>query len=354
VLEQLGLLARVEQFRPRPATRRSLLTVHSAAYLDHLLASDRAGRGLLDYGDTPAWRGVYRRARLVAGGSLLMAELVAGGRVAHAFNPAGGLHHARRDRAAGFCPVNDIVLALRRLQRRYAFRRPAVLDVDGHHGDGTQEILDDEPVLTISLHQYDGRFYPKTGRLDESGRGAGEGYHVNLPLPRGAGDAAYAAALEQVVEPLLDAYRPDVLLLQYGVDAHALDPLVGLRLTTRSFRAIAALAHRVAHRHSEGRLLVFSGGGYQPEAVARCWAVLLAELTGYRPPESVDDVQSFSDDPDALRAALAMVDEAESRFRRAGPLAQMCRQQTSEGGRGESVRSAVERAAAQKGAQPGQ
>src|SRR2546421_155732 len=157
----------------------------------------------------------------------MMADLVGSGRLAHAFNPAGGLHHARRDRAAGFCPVNDIVLAVRRLQRRYGFLRPAVLDVDGHHGDGTQELLNDEPLLTISLHQYDGRFYPKSGRLDESGAGAGEGYHVNLPLPRGAGDGVYAAALEGVVGPILDAYRPDVLLLQYGVDAHALDPLVG-------------------------------------------------------------------------------------------------------------------------------
>src|SRR5439155_24665440 len=150
-----------------------------------------------------------------------------------------------------------------------------------------------EPLLTISLHQYDGRFYPRSGRLDESGKGAGKGYHVNLPLPRGAGDAAYGAALEQLVAPLLHAYRPDVLLLQYGVDAHALDPLVGLRLSTRSYRASAALAHRVAHHHCDGRLLVFSGGGYQPEAVARCWAVLLAELTGFEPEEAIDDPPPF-------------------------------------------------------------
>jgi acetoin utilization protein AcuC len=257
---------------------------------------------------------VYRRAKLVAGGSLLMADLVGRGEVAHAFNPAGGLHHARRDRAAGFCPVNDVVLAVRRLQRRYRFRRTAILDVDGHHGDGTQELLYDEPLLTISLHQYDGRFYPRSGRLDEVGTGAGAGYHVNLPMPRGAGDRAYQAALELVVEPLITRYRPDVLLLQYGVDAHARDPLVGLRLTTRGFRAVAALAHRLAHALCQGRLLVFSGGGYDPDAAARCWVVLLAELTGTQPLVSVDDPESTVEEPAAYAAALEMISEAQERF----------------------------------------
>jgi acetoin utilization protein AcuC len=314
LLERSGLLAHLDVRRPDPARRRDLLAVHSPEHLDRLLSGDRAGRGVLDYGDTPAWRGVYRRARLVAGGSLLMADLVGRGDAAHAFNPAGGLHHARRDRAAGFCPVNDVVLAVRRLQRRHRFRRPAILDVDGHHGDGTQELLYEEPVLTISLHQYDGRFYPRSGRLDETGEGAGAGFHVNLPMPRGAGDQAYQAALERVVEPLLARYRPDVLLLQYGVDAHARDPLVGLQLTTRGYRAVARLAHRLAHALCDGRLLVFSGGGYDPDTAARCWVVLLAELTGVQPLVPVDDPQSSDEEPAAYAAALAMIDEAEERF----------------------------------------
>ena len=314
LLERSGLLARLDVRRPVAARRRDLLSVHSPEYLDHLLAADRAGRDMLDYGDTPAWRGVYRRARLVAGGSLLMADLVGRGDAVHAFNPAGGLHHARRDRAAGFCPVNDVVLAVRRLQRRYRFRRPAILDVDGHHGDGTQELLYEEPVLTISMHQYDGRFYPRSGRLDEVGVGAGAGYHVNLPMPRGAGDRTYQAALERVVEPLVRSYRPDVLLLQYGVDAHAQDPLVGLRLTTRGFRTVATLAHRLAHALCDGRLLVFSGGGYDPDTAARCWAVLLAELTGTQPTVPVDDPESGDDDPAAYEAALEMLAEAKQRF----------------------------------------
>ncbi len=314
LLQHAGLLEHLLVHRPLPASRRELLRVHDSAYLDFLLRSDRLGSGVLDYGDTPAWRGVYRRARLVAGGSLAMADLVGRGEVAHAFNPAGGLHHARRDRAAGFCPINDIVLAVRRLQQRYRFRRPAILDVDGHHGDGTQELLYDEPILTISLHQYDGRFYPKTGRLDEIGTGRGEGFHLNLPMPRGTGDRAYAEALSTCVEPILDLYRPDVLLLQYGVDAHALDPLVGLRLTTSSYRAIAALAHRVAHRHSAGRLLAFSGGGYNPDVAARCWAILLAELTGATPHIPLDDDFPSEETPEVLSAATAMLAEARERF----------------------------------------
>jgi acetoin utilization protein AcuC len=316
LLRRTGLLEQLRLVRPEPARRRELLTVHSEAYLDHLLAGDRAGKGLLDYGDTPAWRGVYRRARLVAGGSLAMADLVGRGEVAHAFNPAGGLHHARRDRAAGFCPVNDIVLALRRLQRRYGFVRPAVLDVDGHHGDGTQELLYEEPLLTLSLHQFDGRFYPKTGRIEELGSGKGTGYHLNVPMPRGAGDRAYAEALLRVVRPALEAYRPDVLLLQFGVDAHALDPLVGLRLTTKSYRAIARLAHRAAHQLCDGRLLVFSGGGYRPDAAVRCWAILIAELTGMEPSVPVDDElgDEAPEESQILEQALSTIDAAERVF----------------------------------------
>jgi acetoin utilization protein AcuC len=178
---------------------------------------------------------------------------------------------------------NDIVVAVRALQREFGLRRIAIVDVDGHHGDGTQAELYREPTLYISLHRYDGRFYPATGAAEEDGEGTGRGYTVNVPLPRRCGDGPYLYALRRLVPPLLRAYRPELIIVQYGVDGHYRDPLVRLALTTAAYAEIARLLHALAHELCAGRLLVVGGGGYNPEATARCWAILVATLTGEAP-----------------------------------------------------------------------
>ena len=283
MFESLGFFAnglRVE--RPEPAPVEELLRVHTPEYVAFVQQRDAAGTGFLDYGDTPAYPGVFERARLSVGGTLLGAQLILSGAADHVFNPSGGLHHAQRDRAGGFCVFNDIVIAVRRLQAE-GLARIAVVDVDGHHGDGTQALLYDEPILTISLHQYDGRFYPRTGRADEIGAGAGQGYNLNVPLPRRTGHAAYLSAFDRAVLPALRAYRPEFLLVQFGVDGHALDPLVGLQLTTHTYQALIERLHAVAHELCDGRLLLLGGGGYHPETVARCWSIMLGALAGCVP-----------------------------------------------------------------------
>ncbi len=297
LLEELGFFAnglRVE--RQLPAPLDELLRVHPQSYIDFVQQRDAEGTGYLDYGDTPAYRGVFERARLSVGGSLLGAQLIMQGTAKHAFNPSGGLHHAQSDRAGGFCIFNDVVISARWLQTQ-GLSRIAVVDVDGHHGDGTQALLYHEPLLTISLHQYDGRFYPRTGRADEIGEGAGRGYNINVPLPRRTGHGAYLAAFDQIVAPELRRYRPEFLLVQFGVDGHADDPLVGLQLTTHTYQALIERLHALAHDLCDGRMLLMGGGGYKPEAVVRCWAIMLGTLAECVPSQRRAQFESLHDAP---------------------------------------------------------
>ena len=151
LLEDLGMFAGgLRMIRPGPATDTDILNVHTSSLLAKIKALDAVGEGFLDYGDTPAYRGVLDRALVAVGGTTLAACLVADGEAQYAFNAGGGLHHAHADRAAGFCPFNDVAIAIRLLQREYGLRRIAVLDLDGHHGDGTQDLLYAEPILYVS------------------------------------------------------------------------------------------------------------------------------------------------------------------------------------------------------------
>ena len=294
--ERLGMFEHgLIHLRQEPATDEELLLVHSRDYLDYVAEADARGWGYLDYGDTPAYPGVDLRSRLAVGGTLLAARKIAAGEIQHAFNPGGGLHHAQRDRAGGFCVFNDIVVAVRVLQREFGLQRIAIVDIDGHHADGTQALLYDEPILTISFHMYTRLFYPGTGAVDEIGRGAGEGYSVNVPLPPRTGDAAYLEAFEAIVPPLLRAYRPQFLISQFGVDGHFDDPLVGLRLTTEAYRRLATRIHELAHELCKGRLLVLGGGGYDPRNVARCWTIMLATVSQTVPPERQAEFEALFD-----------------------------------------------------------
>jgi acetoin utilization protein AcuC len=265
---------------PAPATDEEILLVHDPSYLAFVKEKDAAGEGFLDYGDTPAYAGILFRAQVAVGATLAGARAIARGEVAHAFNPGGGLHHAARARAGGFCVFNDAAIAVRALRREHGVERVAIVDLDGHHGDGTQELFWEEPVLYASMHRHGGRFYPGTGAADEVGAGRGLGYTLNVPLARGTGDAEYLRQLDEVVLPYVAGYRPELLIVQIGVDTHRGDPLVRLGLTAGAYREIALRLHALAHDLCGGRLLTLAGGGYVPEAVARCWAIYLGTLAG--------------------------------------------------------------------------
>ena len=288
-------LPSVEVLAARSATDEEILLVHTPEFVE---ATRRAGHGeegpwqRFGYGpgDNPVFPNMHEAAAVVVGASIVAAEAVLEGRVAHAFNAAGGLHHAMPARASGFCVYNDPAIAIAWLLGR-GVERVAYVDVDAHHGDGVQAVFSREPrVLTISLHESGLTLFPGTGFVEELGEGEAEGTKMNVPLPPGTGDRAWLHAFEEIVPPLLRAFRPQVLFTQLGCDTHATDPLAHLRLTTNAYRETARLLHSLAHETAGGRWVATGGGGYQWARVApRAWTIAFAEMAGAELPDQLPE-----------------------------------------------------------------
>jgi acetoin utilization protein AcuC len=297
LLQDLGLFAPDEVMPPRPATVDELRLVHGQGYLDLVRRSSEAGYPVdgadlfgLGTEDNPVYPGLHDAAALIVGGAVAAAERIAAGELDHAFHPAGGLHHAHRSRASGFCVYNDAAVAIAVLENRYDLR-VAYVDIDAHHGDGVQFAFYDDPdVLTISFHET-GRFlFPGSGEVLEQGVNDGCGYAVNVPLEPYTDDDSFLEALRAVVPPLLAAFRPDFLVTQHGCDGHRLDAMSDLGYTTRSYEEATTLLHRLAHELCGGRWLALGGGGYEAERVVpRAWAVQWAALAGRPRPASLCD-----------------------------------------------------------------
>lgn len=278
-----------------PAQRSELEWFHTPAYLDVLAAAD-SGVYQRDYaayglgpGDNPVFAGVLAWSQLCAGGSLQAARLVESGGVDIAFHIAGGLHHAMSNRACGFCYVNDPVIAiLHLLQRDY---RVVYIDIDIHHGDGVQAAFyDTDQVLTISLHE-DGRYlFPGTGFVQEIGTDKGEGYAVNLPLPPGVDDDIFVEGFMTIVPPLVEAYKPDFVVTQLGVDSFRDDPLADAQLTTHGYVRVLEQIKALAPRW-----IATGGGGYNLPNVARAWTLAWGLMNGVQVPDLL---------PDSMRAEL--------------------------------------------------
>ena len=281
---ELGVLERLRITAPTPADEQQLLTVHDA---DYLAAVRRAGEdpSFRGYGlgtdDDPVFPGMYEASALVAGGSAQAALQMWNGEATHAVNIAGGLHHAMRGYASGFCIFNDVVLAIRTLLAAGA-KRVGYVDIDVHHGDGVQAAFYADPrVLTVSIHQDPRTLFPGTGLPSEVGVGEAEGTAVNVALPPGTGDVGWLRAFRAIVPGALRAFRPDVLVTQCGCDTHHEDPLANLELTVDGQRTAIAELHRLAHEVTGGKWVAFGGGGYGlVRCVPRTWTHLLAEATG--------------------------------------------------------------------------
>ena len=278
-----------EIVRPGPATDEELAWVHAPDYVravqrlgaDLELAGVDAARYGFGYGDNPVFPGMHDAMALIAGGSLTGARLIMRGQADHAFNHGGGLHHALRDRASGFCIYNDPALAIAAFSRERGWRT-LYLDFDVHHGDGVQWLFYDDPrVLTCSFHETGRYLFPGTGDVFELGEGAGRGYSVNVPLEPYTEDGSWLEAVEALVPLLCERFRPDVIVSQHGCDAHAWDPLAHLLLTTNALAEAARLVHRLAHEFCAGRWLALGGGGYDIyRVVPRAWTLVWAELSG--------------------------------------------------------------------------
>jgi acetoin utilization protein AcuC len=278
-----------------PSPDEELRLVHADDFID---ATRRAGHGeegewwRYGYGpgDNPIFPQMHEAGAVVAGASVAAAEAVHGGRVVHAFNAAGGLHHAMPSRASGFCVYDDPAIAIAWLLRE-GVHPIAYVDVDVHHGDGVQAIFYEDPrVLTISLHESGEYLFPGSGFVPERGAAGGEGTKVNVPLPPGTTNEAWLAAFDAVVPPVVRAFRPKVLVTQLGCDTHVTDPLAHLRLTTRAYLEAGARLHALAHEVTDGRWIATGGGGYQwATVVPRAWTLYFAEMCGVGLPDDLPE-----------------------------------------------------------------
>ena len=279
-----------------PASHEDLERVHTPAFIE---ATTRAGHGEegdwapFGYGpgDNPIFPQMHEAGALVAGASVAAAQAVWRGESEHAFNAAGGLHHAMAARASGFCVYDDPAVAIAWLLANGA-DRVAYVDVDVHHGDGVQAIFWDEPrVLTISMHEFEPfMFFPGTGHWSERGGPNAPGSAINVPLPAGTGDAAWLEALTTIVPRAVDGFAADVLVTQLGCDTHHTDPLAQLRLTTAAYREAARLLHTLAHDATGGRWVATGGGGYRwAHVVPRAWTLYFAEMAGADMPDPLPE-----------------------------------------------------------------
>ncbi|MEP6695635.1 MAG: acetoin utilization protein AcuC [Pseudonocardiales bacterium] len=282
----LGVLDRpgVTLSRPPRADDATLELIHDRRYIEAVKAAprDRHFQGFgLNTADNPVFDAMHEASALVTGGTVLCAEQVWRGHAQHGVNIAGGLHHAMRDHASGFCVYNDPAVAIQRMLQLGA-QRVAYVDVDVHHGDGVQAAFWDDPrVLTVSLHESPYTLFPGTGFPTETGGPGAEGTAVNVALPAGTGDAGWLRAFHAVVPQVLRAFGPQVLVSQCGCDSHAVDPLANLTLSVDGQRVSYVAMHRLAHELCDGRWVVTGGGGYGlVEVVPRAWSHLLAEVTG--------------------------------------------------------------------------
>jgi acetoin utilization protein AcuC len=314
LIRSTGLIEHAHLLPPRRATIKELELVHSPHYVDLVRKlSDPQQRGHVSPGeiekagfaspDNPISDELHEGAALVAGATLVAAQAIESGAALHAFSPSGGLHHAHRDRASGFCTYDDAAIACQWLKDQG--HRVAYVDVDVHHGDGVEDVFQADPdVLTISLHESGRYLFPGTGFPEDCGVGPGRGYAANLPFLPYTWDEPWLEGFERVVPAMLRRFKPTVLVTQDGCDTHYLDPLAHLACSTRIWPRVGKMFHELAHELCDGRWLALGGGGYAVyEVVPRAWTLLFAEMVE-RP-----DLAAEVDDP----AGVEPSEEAQER-----------------------------------------
>jgi acetoin utilization protein AcuC len=286
LLLELGLLGPQHERAVERMNDRLLTRVHDPDYVNVVRAvskgkavSDAFGYGL-GTGDNPIFPNMHEAVLRVCDATVTAVDLVASGTVQRAVNLSGGLHHALRDKASGFCVYNDLALGIEHAVQQYG-TRVAYIDLDAHHGDGVQWLFFDRAdVMTISMHESGRYLFPGTGHTFEVGQGEGRGLSVNVPLEPFTEDASFMACFEAVVPQALEVFRPDLIVLQAGADMHRLDPLADLSLTSRGFARSYQRVSELADLFCEGRLVATGGGGYDPyRTVPRIWALLWAAVS---------------------------------------------------------------------------
>lgn len=286
LFEEQGLfrLPNVTMLEPKPVTKQDLLKVHDKDYVDLIF---RLAEKSKPYDmETPVSPQILEAARLIIGGALKAGKAVYEGRVERAVALGCGYHHAGRNYGGGFCLFNDIAVLVEHLRDKYGLKRALIIDYDVHFGNGTSDIYySDSSVLYISLHQDPRTIYPGTGFVEQIGKGEGEGYNVNVPLPPGTGDQTYLYALREILVPLAEEFKPDLIVANGGSDPHFADTLGSLRLTVNGFFNLSQTIAHVAEKVCQNKLVLMPGSGYNPTVLPPCWYALTAGVVGY---ESID------------------------------------------------------------------
>ena len=251
---------------------------HTQAYIDLVERSSRAGRGLLDRGDTPAFPGCFEAALTVCATVLTAGEAIMAGDTDAAFVPIAGLHHARRGTAGGFCIFNDAGIVSERLQKKHRLSRIAYVDIDAHHGDGVYYEFEENPhVVFADMHQQ--YIYPGTGDADETGVGEAVGAKLNIPMRAGSNDRDFERAWADVLSHI-SAAKPEFIILQCGADSIAGDPLTGMEYSPASFLRAGRDLAALAQQHANGRLLALGGGGYNLTNIGLGWNNVIEGIVG--------------------------------------------------------------------------
>ncbi|WP_346795674.1 class II histone deacetylase [Halomonas sp. Bachu 37] len=322
LLEVSGLIDELEVIKPAPAARKDLERFHTSRYLDELEAGDRARGG--NGGDcAPYMPGSLAAARQSAGLAIAAVEAVATGLLQNAYalcRPPG--HHAEADQGRGFCLLSNIPVAVMRARALGQVGRVAIFDWDVHHGNGQQAAFNHDPdVFTLSLHQA-GNYPLDTGFFDEQGVGDGEGADLNLPLPPGCGIGAYDYAMDKLVLPALEAFRPDLIVVACGYDACAKDPLGKMLLNSSAFASMTRKLKQLAERCCEGKLVMVHEGGYSEGYAPLCGHGVIGELAGSRitVPDPQDAEIAAWAYQDLQPHQKALIDDWHDQWRAAGRL----------------------------------
>jgi len=269
--KKLNLSKDIEIIKPVIAAEEDIRLFHSQKHIDFVKNLSKKGTGMLDQGDTPAFKGVFEASKYAVGSTLCGLNMVMSKKIDHAFNPIGGFHHARREAAAGFCVFNDPAIAIIQAKTKYDLKRILYIDIDAHHGDGIfYSFYDDPQVFIADIHE-DGRFlYPGTGSAEEIGYGKAEGTKLSIPVPPKTNDYGFKKAFYKI-EKFILKIEPQIILFQCGGDGLKNDSMSHLEYSPQVYRFAAEKLHQLAHKLSEGRIVAMGGGGYSPENTAKAW-----------------------------------------------------------------------------------
>jgi len=273
-----GLDKRVSIAAPVMADRAAIERFHTPEYVNRVINQSESGQGYLDQGDTPAFKGIYEAAATVVGTVLAAAEESINGTHPRCFIPIAGLHHARRNMAAGFCVFNDAGVLIETLRSEYGIKRIAYVDIDAHHGDGVYYAFESDPDLCfVDIHEDGTHLYPGTGFADETGTGAATGTKLNLPQRPGANDADFLKTWPEA-ETFIRTFKPEFIIFQCGADSIKGDPITDMAFTPKSHAHAAASLCRIADEFSQGRIVALGGGGYNRTNLAEGWNAVLLQL----------------------------------------------------------------------------